>query len=94
MALARAVSFEGVDEARMAEMTRRMTEEGRPDDLPATEMVVLHDAAGQSALVVLFFDSEEDYRQGDEVLNSMPADETPGRRASVTKYDVALRMTG
>jgi hypothetical protein len=43
--------------------------------------------------VIVFFESEDDYRRGDEVLNAMGSDETPGRRASVTKYDVAIRMT-
>jgi hypothetical protein len=43
--------------------------------------------------VILFFDTEDDYRRGDEVLNAMPAGDTPGRRASVTKYDVVNRMT-
>ena len=28
-----------------------------------------------------------------EVLSAMPADDTPGRRTSVTKYDVPIRMT-
>jgi hypothetical protein len=44
-----------------------------------------------SALV--FFETEEDYRQGDETLSAMPASETPGKRTSVTKYDVAIRRT-
>jgi len=42
--------------------------------------------------VVVFFDNEDDYRQGDEALSAMPAAETPGRRTSVTKYNVAFRM--
>jgi hypothetical protein len=54
---------------------------------------VLHDPQAEKALVVLFFDSEDDYRKGDEVLGVMPADETPGQRTSVTKYDVAVRMS-
>jgi hypothetical protein len=94
MALARVVTFDGVDQDR-AEEIRRMIDEGdRPDDLPATEIVVLHDADAEQALVILFFDSEDDYRRGDAVLNAMPADETPGRRTGVTRYDVLIRATG
>lgn len=93
MGLARVVSFEGVSKDRMEQMQREMGEQERPEGLPATEIVVLHDPDSEKSLVVLFFDSEEDYRRGDEVLNAMPADETPGRRASVTRYDVAYRMT-
>jgi hypothetical protein len=93
MALARVVSFEGVDAARMAEMKREMEEGGRPEEIPATELLVLHDPEAERSLVVLFFETEEDYRRGDEALNAMDPGETPGRRTSVTRYDVAARMS-
>jgi hypothetical protein len=54
---------------------------------------VLHDPDAEKSLVILFFENEADYRRGDEVLNAMPADDTPGRRTSVARYDVAMRMT-
>ena len=92
MALARVVSFDGVDSDRMEEMKREMREGDRPEDVPATEIVVLHDPEADQALVILFFENEDDYRRGDEALNAMPAGDTPGRRASVTRYDVAVRM--
>ena len=94
MALARVVTFDGVDSARMAEMARDIEGRDRPENVPAQEFIVLHDAEAERAVAILFFDSEEDYRQGDEALNAMPAAETPGKRTSVTKYDVAVRMTG
>ena len=93
MALARVVSFEGVSTERMEELAREMREGDRPEDLPATEVVMLHDPEGEKSLVILFFETEDDYRRGDEVLSAMPADDTPGRRTSVTKYDVPIRMT-
>ena len=93
MAVARVVSFEGVNAQRMEEMNREMQEGEQPDNIPATEIVVLHDPEAEKSLVVLFFDSEDDYKQGDEALNAMPAGDTPGRRTSVTKYNVAFRMT-
>jgi hypothetical protein len=93
MAIARVVSFEGVDAARVQEMQSSMTEGERPEGLPSTELMLLHDAQGGKALAILFFDTEDDYRQGDEVLNAMPSEETPGRRTSVAKYDVAVRMS-
>ena len=94
MALARVVVFDGVDAGRMAEMQQQMETGERPDEVPATEIVVLHDAEAEQAVVVLFFENEDDYRRGDEALNAMPAGDTPGRRASVTKYEVAFRGTG
>ncbi len=93
MALARVVSFEGVSNERMEELAREMREGDRPEDLPATEVVMLHDPEGEKSLVILFFSTEDDYRRGDEVLSAMPADDTPGRRTSVMKYDVPIRMT-
>ena len=93
MALARVVKFEGVGSERMAEMKREISEGQRPEGVPATEIVVLHDADSEKALVVLFFDSEDDYRQGDETLSAMPTGDTPGRRVSVSKYEVVVRMT-
>jgi hypothetical protein len=94
MPLARVVSFEGVSSDRMAEMQREMQAgEGRPEDVPATEVVVLHDPEAEKSLVILFFENDEDYQRGDEVLNAMPAGDTPGRRTSVAKYQVAFRAT-
>ena len=93
MALARVVSFEGVSKERMEELAGEMREGDRPEDLPATEVVVLHDPEAEKSLVILFFATEDDYMRGDEVLSAMPADDTPGRRTSVTKYDVPIRMT-
>lgn len=93
MAVARAVTFDGVGKERMAEMQREMQGGERPEGVPATEIVVLHDADAERALVLLFFDSDEDYARGDEALNAMPAGDTPGKRTSVTKYDVVTRMT-
>jgi hypothetical protein len=93
MALARVVTFDGVSKDRMEEMKREMSEGDRPEGLPATEVIVLHDADAEQAVAIVFFDNEDDYRQGDETLNAMPASDTPGQRTAVTKYDVVTRMT-
>ncbi len=93
MALARVVSFDGVSSDRMAEMQREMQDSEPPDNVPAKEIIVLHDPEAEKSLVILFFDSDEDYQRGDEALNTMPAGDTPGQRTSVTKYQVAARMS-
>jgi hypothetical protein len=92
MPLARVVTFDGVSADRMEEMQREMEGSERPENVPAKEIVVLHDPEADKSLVILFFESEDDYRRGDEALNAMPAGDTPGRRTSVTKYNVAFRM--
>jgi hypothetical protein len=93
MPLARVVTFDGVSSERMAEMKREMEGNERPESVPAKEIIVLHDPEAEKSLVVVFFDTEDDYRQGDEALSAMPAGDTPGKRSSVTKYQVAFRMT-
>ncbi len=92
MAFARVVTFEGVGPDRIEAMRRDM-EGDRPEGLPATEIITLHDADAEKAIVIVFFDTEDDYRQGDAVLNAMPAGDTPGRRVSVEKYSVPVRRT-
>jgi hypothetical protein len=94
MALARVVTFDGVSSERMDEMQREMEGSERPEDVPATEIIVLHDPEAEKSLVVVFFENEDDYRRGDAALSAMPADETPGKRTGVAKYEVAFRMTG
>ena len=93
MAFARAVTFEGVDSHRMAELSKDIETNPRPDEIPATEILALHDEAANTSLVILFFDNEDDYARGDAALNAMTPGDTPGRRTSVTKYTVAGRMT-
>ena len=93
MAVARVVTFDGVSKDRMDEMKREMEGGDPPEGMPQAEVVVLHDADAEKSLVVIFFDNDEDYRKGDEILSAMPAPETPGQRTSVTKYDVAMRMS-
>jgi hypothetical protein len=86
------VSFAGVNSDRMAEMQREMQGSERPDNVPASEIVVLHDPEGETSLVIVFFENEDDYKRGDEALSAMPAGDTPGQRTSVAKYQVAFRM--
>jgi hypothetical protein len=92
MAFARVVSFDGVSSDRMAEMQSEMEGSERPDNVPAKEIVVLHDPESEKSLVIVFFETEDDYRRGDEALNAMPTGDTPGQRTSVGKYQVAFRM--
>ena len=93
MALARVVTFDGVSKDRMDEMDREMQEGQPPEGFPSSELIVLHDPDTEKSLVLVLFESEDDYRKGDEILSSMPAGNTPGQRTSVTKYNVATRMS-
>ena len=93
MAHARVVEFEGVDQARIDELAQRIEAGDPPVEVPATEMLLLHDADGSRSLGIIIFETEADYQKGHEALDAMPAEDTPGRRSSVTKYRVAAHRT-
>ena len=93
MTYARVVSFDDVNAEQMDRLRHEIEEGERPDDVPAQEVMILHDPGSQSALAILLFETQEDYDRGDEVLNAMPAEETVGKRTGVAKYEVALRAT-
>ncbi|MEN3311044.1 MAG: hypothetical protein V7645_373 [Actinomycetota bacterium] len=92
MALARVVNFEGVSKDRMEQMDREMNEGQPPEGFPPAELIVLHDPEAETSMAIVIFDTEDDYKRGDEILDAMPAGDTPGQRTSVTKYNVATRM--
>ena len=92
MALARVVTFENVGDDSIEEV-RGQLEGDPPEGLPAKEIIVLHDPDARKSLVVVFFDNEEDYATGDATLDAMPSGDTPGRRTSVARYEVAIRRT-
>ena len=93
MAVARVVTFSGVSKDRMDEMDREMQGGQPPEGFPSAELVALHDPESEESLVVVIFENDDDYRRGDEILSAMPADDTPGQRTSVRKYNVATRMS-
>jgi len=93
MALARVVTFDGVDRDRIEALKKEMSDSDPPEGLPVKELIMLHDADAEKSMVIIFFDNDADYRKGDEMLSAMPAGDTPGTRSSVKRYDVALRMT-
>jgi hypothetical protein len=93
MAIARVVTFEGVSKDRVEQMKGEMESGQPPEGLNATEVVILHDPDSEKSMAIVFFDTEEDYQRGDEILGSMPTEDTPGTRTGVQKYDVPIRMT-
>jgi hypothetical protein len=93
---ARVVKWEGGDADAMrrsaGEINSRATE-GPPEGVPAKGLLLLIDPDKGSGLSVSLFETEEDYRQGDETLNSMsPPGEGLGRRTGVEKYEVAVDL--
>lgn len=93
MELARVVTFDEVSTERIEELRQRIEGGEQPDGLDATEMLFLHDADSGGAISIIFFADEEGYQRGEEILDAMPAGDTPGLRTTVKRYEVAIRMT-
>ena len=90
MAIARVVEFEGVSQDRIEALTRDLNEGGPTEDVPASEILMLHDPDAGRSIAILIFETDDDYDRADATLNAMPGEETPGRRTSVSRYSVAL----
>jgi hypothetical protein len=87
---ARVVRFTDVNPERIAEIDERAEQEGPPPDVPAKSIRVVVDESQSTAVVILFFETEEDMRKGDEALNQMDSADTPGTRASVDQGEVKV----
>ena len=95
---ARVATFEGGD----PEQVRRMVEEinrqsdsgGPPEGVPAVGLLVLHGTDEGKVLAITLFETEEDLQTGDATLSSMdpPDPGGMGRRASVEKFEVAVKL--
>jgi hypothetical protein len=77
----------------MAQMKSQIEGGEPPEGMPSSELIILHDPDAEQSLAIVIFENEDDYRKGEEILDSMPASDTPGQRTSVTKYHVAHRMS-
>jgi hypothetical protein len=93
---ARIARWEGADAEtlkRTAEKIRADAESGPPEGIPAKGLILLHDLEGGRAMAISLFETEDDYRQGDETLNNMnPPGDGMGQRVGVDKYEVALQL--
>jgi hypothetical protein len=90
---ARIVRFTDVKPERIEEIKARASDAGGPPEgVPSSGIQIVLDEAQATAVVVQLFDSEEDMRKGEEVLEQMDASETPGTRASVDRGEIALDL--
>lgn len=93
---ARIARFEGMtaEQARsMAAAIRNDASSGPPEGVPATGLTLLVDSDAGRLLAITLFETEEDLRRGDEVLNGMsPPEDSGARRAAVERYEVAADL--
>jgi len=95
---ARVARWEGADAQTLEGSAQGIREQaenegGPPPGVPAKKFLLLHDTAGGKALAITLFENEEDYRQGDETLNSMnPPGGGMGERVSVEKFELVVDL--
>jgi len=91
---ARVARWEGADAEtldRTAAEIRGRADSGPPEGVPAKEFLLLNDGASGRSMAITLFETEEDLRAGDAVLNDMsPPDDGLGSRTSVENYEVAV----
>jgi hypothetical protein len=87
----RVVRFSDVDPAQANALVARIEEsDGPPPGVPDHRFTILHDEQQGTAVVLQYFESEEDMSEAAQALDAMDASETPGRRASVDACEVKL----
>jgi hypothetical protein len=94
---ARVARFEGADAEKLKETSaeiRNRSDSGPPEGVPGKAFLLLNDFENGKSLAITLFETEDDYRQGDEKLNSMspPVDSGMGQRVAVEKYEVSVKM--
>ena len=91
---ARVARFEGGESDAIRKNAQEMNsraESGPPEGVPAKGFLLLIDPDDGRALGISLFETEEDLKKGDEVLNSMsPPSEGMGRRTSLETYEVGV----
>lgn len=89
---ARVVRFTDIDMERINRVTKEIEEggEGPPPGVNAKRIAVMADESQGTAVVVLFFETEQDMRDSNQALDEMDASDTPGTRASVDLCEVKV----
>lgn len=95
---ARIAKWEGADAKALEDSAAGIraqaeAEGGPPPGVPAKEFLLFHDTAAGKAIGITLFETEEDYREGNETLDSMsPPGDGMGSRVSVEKFELAVRV--
>jgi hypothetical protein len=79
----RVVRFTDVTAERVQSLVTNIDETGPPPGVPIKKLQLVFDEGQGTAVVLQYFDSEDDLRAGAEVFAAMDASETPGSRVSV-----------
>ena len=79
----RVVRFTDVTAQRVGSLVASIDETGPPPGVAIKKLQLVFDEAQGTAVVLQYFDNEEDLRTGAEAFAAMDPSETPGSRLSV-----------
>jgi hypothetical protein len=79
----RVVRFTDVTAERVESLVARIEETGPPPGVSIKKLQLVFDEAHGTAVVIQFFDNEENLRAGADTFAAMDPSETPGSRVSV-----------
>ena len=79
----RVVRFTDVTAERMESLIARIDDTGPPPGVSIRKLQLVFDEAQGTAVVLQYFDNEEDLRAGADTFAAMDPAETPGSRVSV-----------
>ena len=79
----RVVRFTDVTAERVESLAAEIDESGPPPGVPIRKLQLVFDEAQGTAVVLQYFDDEENLKAGAEAFAAMDPSETPGSRASV-----------
>jgi len=79
----RVVRFTDVTAERVESLAARIDETGPPPGVPIKKLQFVFDEAQGTAVVLQYFDNEENLRAGADAFAAMDPSETPGNRVSV-----------
>ena len=89
----RVVRFTDVSQERADGLRARVEEsDGPPEGVRSTGIKFLVDEEQGTAVVLQYFASEQDMREGAEALSAMDPADTPGTRASVDMCELKVEL--
>jgi hypothetical protein len=89
----RVVRFTEVTAGRVESLVASIDESGPPPGVPIKKLQLVFDEAQGTAVVLQYFDSEQDLRAGAETFAAMDASETPGSRVSVDAGELQVERS-
>jgi hypothetical protein len=89
----RVVRFTDVDPQRVEKLVSEIdASAGPPEGIKATGLQMVLDGEQRTAVVLQFFDSDQDMRDSEAAFDAMDPSETPGTRTSVDRGEVKLDL--